>query len=238
MSWNGTVTCRWCYQKGHNKRSCPEYTEVLKKRALEEINNGEGYDGYWGRQYNKRVKKTGLYADGTAMSKETIKAATKSSKRRCKYCGSQGHNRRTCPTLKADRAAWVEDQLAWRKKLKAWAEETGYGVGALLKVDRWGESFAWLVTDINWNDVSSRECGRSVVNVQSCRNRQRDAHPLPNIPEINAEAWTRTELVGRVPGVVFPKNFLEESGLGGPLGRYFDDSRQSEDYYDNYYKNA
>ena len=118
MSYNGTVNCRWCYQKGHNKRSCPEYTEILKKRALQEINDGEGYNGYWGKQYNKRVKKTGLYADGTAMSKEAIKAATKSSRRRCKYCAKQGHNRRTCPTLKTDKASWSQDQLAWRKKIR------------------------------------------------------------------------------------------------------------------------
>ena len=107
-----------------------------------------------------------------------------------------------------------------------------------LKVDRWGESYAWLVTNIDWNEVSSRECGRTVVNVQSCRSRQRDCHPLPNIPEINPEAWTRTELVGRVPGVLFPQNFLEESGLKRPMDRWFDNDRQSQDYYDNLYSNA
>ena len=238
MSYSGTVYCRYCGEKGHNKRTCPHYTKRLKEYALQEINNGEGYEGYWGKQYNKRVKKTGLYADGTPMSKEAIKAATKSSRRRCKYCGAQGHNRRTCPTLKADKAAWAGEQLAWRKKIKAWAEEAGYGVGALLKVDRWGDSFAWLVTEIQWNEIASDNAGRGVVIVQSCRSRQRDSHPLPNIPEINPEAWTRTELVGRVPGVVFPDNFLEESGLKQPMERHFDNDRQSRDYYDNYYNNA
>lgn len=29
MSWNGTVRCSYCYQTGHNKRSCPE----IKQRA-------------------------------------------------------------------------------------------------------------------------------------------------------------------------------------------------------------
>ena len=45
MSWSGTVNCRWCGGRGHNKRTCPHYTETLKQRALDEINNGEGYDG-------------------------------------------------------------------------------------------------------------------------------------------------------------------------------------------------
>ena len=56
MSYNGTVNCRWCGERGHNKRTCPHYTETLKQRAIAEIENGEGYDGYWGQQYNKRVR--------------------------------------------------------------------------------------------------------------------------------------------------------------------------------------
>ena len=234
MSYNGTVYCRHCGEKGHNKRTCPHYTKQLKEYALREINNGEGYEGYWGKIYNKRVKKTGLYADGTAMSKEAIKAATKSGKRRCKYCGAQGHNRRTCPTLKADQAAYVERQIEWRKKIKAWAEETGYGVGSLLKVDRWGECFAWLITEMQWNEIADNDSSRGVVIVQSCRNRGRDSHSLPQIPELNEHAWTRTELVGRVPRVTFPENFLTEDGVKAPMRRQFENA-QSSNYYDNYY---
>jgi len=235
MSWNGTVNCRWCYGKGHNKRSCPEYTEVLKGRALQEINDGEGYNGYWGAQYNKRVKKTGLYADGTPMSKEAIQAATKSSKRRCKYCGAQGHNKRTCQELKHDKGEWIAKELDWRKKIKAWAEEVGYGTGALLKVDRWGEVYAWMVTDIKWNDIASNDVGRGVVWVQSCRSNQRDNLSLPRIPEINEEAWTRTVLLSGVPKAVFPENFLKAEGCKGPVERHFDDDAKSSKYWDNYY---
>ena len=33
----GTVYCRWCYNRGHNKRTCPEYTETYKERAEAEV---------------------------------------------------------------------------------------------------------------------------------------------------------------------------------------------------------
>ena len=30
MSWNGTVTCSYCYERGHNRRSCPEITANVR----------------------------------------------------------------------------------------------------------------------------------------------------------------------------------------------------------------
>jgi hypothetical protein len=32
MSWSGTVTCSHCYQRGHNKRKCPQLTEQIKDK--------------------------------------------------------------------------------------------------------------------------------------------------------------------------------------------------------------
>lgn len=233
MSYNGTVRCGWCYQTGHNKRSCPEYTEILKQRALNEIQGGEGYEGYWGKMYNKRARAEGLYADGTKMSAEAV--ASKKQVRRCKYCNKQGHNRRTCPTLVADTKNFVTDQIDWRGKIQAWAQETGFGTGALLKVDRWGDCHAWLITGVNWNELNSNNVEhQSVVQVRSCRSRARDGHSLPRIDDLNPNSWSRAELVGSVPRVVFPENFLEESGVAKVAKEYFSD-RHSNDFYDNYH---
>ena len=55
MSYNGTVFCRDCGGKGHNKRTCPELTSYLKRMA--EINP----DSYEAAQYRKRV---GIDRDG------------------------------------------------------------------------------------------------------------------------------------------------------------------------------
>ena len=145
MSYNGTVRCSWCYKSGHNKRTCPEYTEILKKRAEQEIANNEGYDGYWGRQYNKRVN-DGLYADGTPMSDEHLNAAkVRGGKvRRCTYCGSKGHNRRTCPTLKANKEAYVVAAIAFRHRLVDAMRSAGVGVGA--GIFRWKPHLLTLPT--------------------------------------------------------------------------------------------
>ena len=236
MSWNGTVYCRHCYNKGHNKRTCPDLTETLKRRALQEINDGDGYNGYWGRQYNKRVKKTGLYADGTPMSQEVIQANTRSSKRRCTYCGTQGHNRKTCGELRQDKSDFIEAEINWRKKLKTWAEETGYGVGTLLKTERWGETYAWMVTHVNWNGIASTNVGTNYpVIVQSCRSGSKDNQQLPRIEELSEWSYSRSEVISPVPKVVFPKDFLTEEGLSTPLRKYFDKDKKSENYWENYH---
>ena len=154
MSYNGTVRCSWCYKSGHNKRTCPEYTEILKKRAIQEINGDNDYDGYWGRQYNKRVN-DGLYADGSAMSDEHLnQAKVRGGKvRRCTYCGSKGHNRRTCPTLKANKEAYVEAAIAFRHRLVGAMRSAGVGVGALVQTERWGDTYCWMITKINWGSI-------------------------------------------------------------------------------------
>ena len=32
MSWSGTVTCSYCYERGHNRRSCPQITQRVRDR--------------------------------------------------------------------------------------------------------------------------------------------------------------------------------------------------------------
>ena len=51
MSYNGTVRCGWCYQKGHNKRSCPQRRKRAEERA-------EAGDDYMLRQMNNKKKVT------------------------------------------------------------------------------------------------------------------------------------------------------------------------------------
>ena len=55
--------CSYCYELGHNARTCPEKTRHLKERAEAEIANGEGKEGYWHKQYARR---TGQWADGSS----------------------------------------------------------------------------------------------------------------------------------------------------------------------------
>ena len=54
MSYNGTVTCSHCYQRGHNKRKCPSLTEEIKgkydgnsRMAVKERAAGNENDAQW-----------------------------------------------------------------------------------------------------------------------------------------------------------------------------------------------
>ena len=234
MSYSGTVYCRYCGGKGHNKRTCPDYTETLRKRALAEIESDGRYDGYWGRLYNKRVRKTGLYADGTPMPAE-VKAANK-VRRRCKYCNAEGHNRRTCPVLKSDTAAWIEREIEFRQQIQAAAESHGVGVGALLKTERWGDTHAWMVVGIAFDQIQSRTIENAGVVVAqrlgTTGHREQQALVMPVMGEINANAWSKSQVIGPVPSVHFPADFATAEALSELAKEHFKDAR-SECWYDN-----
>ena len=60
MSWSGTVTCSYCYKKGHNKRKCPALSERIKDEyegaismANQERERGNENDAKW---YQERAE--------------------------------------------------------------------------------------------------------------------------------------------------------------------------------------
>ncbi len=236
MSWNGTVRCGHCYESGHNKRSCPQLTETLKRRALEEQAQGEGLDGYWGRRYTKR---TGLYADGTAAPK-TAKAK---QVRRCKYCNKKGHNRRTCPELKEHIATAAVECVEYRTALLARMQELGMGIGALLSTERYGETIGYMVQGIGWegiNHLNGPSGGQSVraevLRTEGVSQWQRTQHF--GVPALEgAESHYRYQVVGPVSGssvaAGVPADWLEAENAQTWAKEYFKE-RQSPNFYDNY----
>ena len=69
MSWSGTVTCRYCGQEGHNRRTCEEYKALLARQA----------------------------GDGNKWAQAQLAAKNRKSVRKCGWCNATGHNKRTCP---------------------------------------------------------------------------------------------------------------------------------------------
>ena len=103
MSYNGTVRCGHCHNKGHNKRSCPE----LKRLAAADPS------GYYGRV--------------VARMEEQSKTP-----RKCSYCKEPGHTRRTCSTLKKHKLDAKRNTTLVRKGLQKWLQASGIGPGALI----------------------------------------------------------------------------------------------------------
>ena len=100
-----SVRCGFCYQSGHNRRSCPE----LKRRIRDEPN------GYYAR-----------------MEKEKKSYAIRNP-RRCSYCKETGHNKATCDGLRKDRRRISGLIREWRGKFLTRCRDTGFGLGTLLK---------------------------------------------------------------------------------------------------------
>ena len=167
MSWNGTVRCRHCWSTGHNKRTCPDLTETLKRRAQEELDSAGEAAGYWGRQYAKR---TGTYIDGSC-AKE-LKATRRGSVRRCTYCNLRGHNRRTCPSLKADQAAYVAAAMEYRRGIVEDWKRRGIGVGSLMQAERWGDKYLMLCEQVQWHHIHHRMGNAEVFGGRRCGGRR------------------------------------------------------------------
>lgn len=119
MSWHGSLTCSYCYEKGHTRRKCPS----MKKRADEyqkHIDNGTTDQAEW-------------YQRSAHREWNEQQATLKESNKVCAFCGEKGHRVGTCP----QRMEYVQ-QL---KELDEWfipivksvISDYGLGIGAMVK---------------------------------------------------------------------------------------------------------
>ena len=132
MSWNGTVTCGYCYKQGHNRRSCPTLKENIARRLEQDP------DDYYAKYELQKQKKGKV--------------------RRCTYCNLKGHNRRTCPELAQRKQEWREKAAAWRLKFINWVAENGVGPGALIKNSSgWNQTKVRMVKEFGWRSLNHED---------------------------------------------------------------------------------
>ena len=136
MSYNGTVRCSYCYEKGHNKLGCPE----RRKKALAEP------DSFIGRQWHREQERR----------KESIERRT------CSYCKAPGHNRRGCPSLKEDKKLILARQEEFLKSFSQATSSVGLGPGTLVRVPTgrtyddggpFARGFVAMVQGFDWNNI-------------------------------------------------------------------------------------
>ena len=146
MSFNGTVTCSYCYKQGHNRRKCPELTEAIERqyightlnakqsREKGKISDAEWYDSRAELKRQEYMKRTKIdLATGEKVTNKAAKAA-RMKKVRCGYCGTKGHTRRTCPAVKVDKQIFVEETRRMRIAALETARESGIGLGSMLPI--------------------------------------------------------------------------------------------------------
>ena len=102
MSYNGTVRCSYCYNTGHNRRSCPEL-----KKFIEE--NPDSWRAVQAKQAKERA-----------------------SNRKCGWCGQKGHNARTCPHKKEVYSEGIKLLKKVNKAYALLAAQRGVGKGTLV----------------------------------------------------------------------------------------------------------
>ena len=234
MSYNGTVQCRECYETGHNKRTCPSYTERLKNMAQRELDNGDGMEGYWGRQFAKR---TGKFVDGTSAAEHKAGRRDAGQKRRCTYCGLQAHNRRSCDTLKNDVVDWAHKRTQFRQKIHADMKERGLGIGCLVLAERWNDKYLMLVDKIVWDRVDQSMGNNDVFEGSLCGKPNRRWQTGYPEGDFNSNSYHKVAVVGPVApdAVVIPDNFFcLDQGMKD--GKLLFKERNSEHFHENQYK--
>ena len=204
MSYSGTVTCSHCYQKGHNKRSCPVLSRQIEDRYHGNVraavaerkkgneNDAEWYDGraeIYRQQYIQRAKfdlATGEKVTNKVAKAERMKKVT------CGYCGQRGHTRRTCDLVKHDQQVFIEQTRRTRKARLQEIREIGIGIGSLVPVTAWGyggpddhyghHTTLRYIKSVDWNSVCATRS--SVI-----------AHHLPanKLASANPARWTSAD---------------------------------------------
>ncbi len=149
------MRCKWCYESGHNIKTCPGKRSSYRARAQQEISSGIGHlDGHWQREYAK-LTKTWLH-DGSdarnATDKHGYKIQPTKKKARCSYCNGVDHNKKTCHDLKTDKSLWIREVVAARRGVYNWMKEVGFGLGTLITRGRdWEINDHWMITSVHWN---------------------------------------------------------------------------------------
>jgi len=154
-NYKRTVRCGHCYEKGHNKSSCPD----LRKRLRDNIANDKAAldKDVW--EYNWQKADTKRRYDDSV--KRLYKLESKGKSRKCGYCKELGHSRRTCTERKEHVQSHTEKTLKFRRELCDRFIANGLGPGALVAVDsrEWtnqatgDENALAIVTSIDFSEL-------------------------------------------------------------------------------------
>lgn len=151
--------CTYCYNGGHNRRTCEKLTKELQERW--ERHSARGSTSYADSIAEDIIKRTGV-------DPRTGKPSKKAKQKvRCTYCNykhgrwrdvAEGHTRRSCKELKADKLEAVRDNREYRKLVLDNLQRLELGVGAILR-----QNVSGYYPGANDKTVVWRQVERAVV---------------------------------------------------------------------------
>ena len=196
-NYNGRIRCGFCYEYGHNSRTCPEKKARLE-RNLEAAKEDDGrYTDYYA---HKIAKMTGVNPE----TGEQVKRRDESRGRVCSYCGERGHNRRTCEQLKSDLARYAVMTREARQEVRAWALEDGIGIGAMVKYKEYGYSDSSTLMMVEAMDIQHTHARQRYYTVtlrpiSGVGRKTRQSIQSPEQREANTSNYSsRIEVVGKL----------------------------------------
>ncbi len=196
-NYNGRIRCGFCYEYGHNSRTCPEKKARLE-RNLEAAKEDDGrYTEYYANQI---AKMTGVNPE----TGEKRSRRDESRGRVCSYCGERGHNRRTCETLKSDLARYAVMTREARQEVRDWALEDGIGIGAMVKYKEYGYSDSSTLMMVEAMDIQHTHARQRYYTVtlrpiSGVGRKTRQSIQSPEQREANTSSYSsRIEVVGKL----------------------------------------
>lgn len=124
MSWRRKVHCHYCYETGHNRRTCPKLQEHAQQNP------------------------------DSRQAREVANRANRGNERACRYCQGQGHNRKTCQKLMNDCVGALDKNQKWRKHVLGEFKRLGIGLGTLINLNStWNGHHILMVEEIRWDNI-------------------------------------------------------------------------------------
>jgi hypothetical protein len=176
MSRTRTVHCGYCYEQGHNKRSCEKYTAAIlrlykdhiKQRLEASPQTQSRYDFAIDSRRKEYIKRSRLDPD-TGLKIEKHKDPFQFSRTvasmKCSYCSNLGHTRRTCRNLENDRIIFIEATKVFRTNALRTLTATGVGIGSLvIDGDQWG-----IVTAVRWKEIIVTAPNEPILKIQTSK---------------------------------------------------------------------
>lgn len=133
MSYRRPPTCRYCYGRGHTRRSCPSLAAAAIQAAAKPAEQ---------RDYQE--------ARAVTLHERNVRKAAEP--RQCSYCNHTGHNRKGCKDLKADIIRLSDYNRRWKQHIAAWLKSSDcpLKVGALLSFKNWqGVEYTCIALEVN-----------------------------------------------------------------------------------------
>ena len=157
-------SCSYCGDTGHQVNECPhaERDWASLKQGIIPLKSATPRPWYkqpkWWSDWYKQAE-TAVSKIEAAKARANKKRTASTTPRKCGFCGSTSHNRRSCIEMEQFIAQCEKANENWRRAAYKWLIDNGLYVGSAIKVKErsWnseGKEHVALITSINLDEIN------------------------------------------------------------------------------------